>query len=133
MKDYPEHTRQTAGRSYVRMSTVAIVCVYIKSRKYLLSTRLIAASSRTAPTMTAKISGSQVRVDIPNTVPAAGGCSVSVTAIMIIKTPTDAASTRFRSGIISSRTEAIGRAIGAEKRRTLPTVQESGLPAMIGE
>jgi hypothetical protein len=58
---------------------------------------------------------------------------VSVTAIMIIKTPTDAASTRFRSGIISSRTEAIGRAIGAEQRRTLPTVQESGLPAMIGE
>ncbi|SVE23565.1 uncharacterized protein METZ01_LOCUS476419, partial [marine metagenome] len=36
MKDYPEHTRQTAGRSYVRLSTVAIVCVYIKSRKYLL-------------------------------------------------------------------------------------------------
>jgi len=115
MKDYPEHTRQTARRSYVRLSTVAIVCVYIKSRKYLLSTRLITASSRTAPTMTAKISGSQVRVDIPNTVPAAGGFSVSVTAIMIIKTPTDAANTRFRSGIISSTMEAIGGRLGQSK------------------
>jgi len=28
---------------------------------------------------------------MPNTVPAAGGCSVSVTAITMIKTPTDVA------------------------------------------
>ena len=51
-----------------------------------------------APMMIAVVWRSHMRVDMPKPVPAAGGCSVSLTAIRIISGPTDMASARSRIG-----------------------------------
>ena len=50
-----------------------------------------------------KIEGSKTLVDMPKTVPAAGGCSVSVIAIRTIIAPTDAARAKSRSAPTPSR------------------------------
>ena len=58
----------------------------------------------------AVVDGFQSRVAIPNTVPAAGGCSVSVTAMIRIRTPTERARLRSRMGSGLSRKIATGAA-----------------------
>ena len=93
----------TGWQIYARASPGRIVIVYIKSRKYLLSTRLVTARTTTAPMIMAKIEGSKTLVDMPKTVPAAGGCSVSVIAIRTIIAPTDAARAKSRSAPTPSR------------------------------
>ena len=61
------------------------------------------ASNRTAPMIIPVVSRSHGLVPIPNTVPAAGGCSVSVMAMARMSSPTDTARLRFRTGDKSSR------------------------------
>ena len=76
----------------------------------------------------AVVDGSQLRVEKPNTVPAAGGCSVSVTAITRIKTPTERARLRCLTKFRSSRKSATGAANKIRDRTERPPVSPgSGL------
>jgi len=56
------------------------------------------------------VSKSQDRVAIPNSVPAAGGCSVSVTAMTIISKPTETARLKLRTEDRSTRNASTGEA-----------------------
>lgn len=56
------------------------------------------------------VSKSQEGVAIPSTVPAAGGCSVSVTAMIMISKPTDTARLKLRTGDRSARNVSTGEA-----------------------
>ena len=62
------------------------------------------------------VDGSQLRVEKPSTVPAAGGCSVSVTAITRIKTPTERARLRSYTMPKSSKKSATGAANRTRER-----------------
>ena len=70
--------------------------------------------------MMAKIEGSKTLVDMPKTVPAAGGCSVSVIAIRTIIVPTDAARAKSRSAPTPSRMALTGEA-NRTREKTDPT------------
>ena len=81
--------------------------------------------------------GSQLRFEKPNTVPAAGGCSVSVAAIIRIKTPTEMARLKSLIRILPSRKSATGaankiRARADPTNMARPTNQRSCLGSMVG-
>ena len=82
----------------------------MRSRKWERCKYFITASSKTAPMIIPAVSSSHGLVAIPNTVPAAGGCSVSVMAMTSINKPTDTAKLRFRTGDKSSRNVSTGEA-----------------------
>ena len=72
--------------------------------------RWITASNSTATTITATVFRSHGRVAMASTVPAAGGCSVSVRAIERIRTPTEVANPRLYSTRAPSKNSDTGAA-----------------------